>query len=356
MSPEDRPVSIVSDQEPRVSDRKWEIRDLPWATWRLGRKAVFAAIPPRAHVEMAAMRGWALSRVSKVPDPVQRNIESTFGDESSPSKIQRIGRRFSAFKRQYYLTRILPCLTRFEDASKWHVEGLEHLDEALALDRGAILVSAHLGHVKLIPPILRGRGYAISEVVAGSYDSPARRRERERQDRRASRFRSYIHQRTRIRADLRKPEDIPATLDVRPILDALSRNSAVLILGDGLRSAEFVRMSLLGKTYPYPVGFLKIGMMTGAPLLPTFAVDGERGSRIRIEIHPALEVDPSADITTNLATFANLLDRQLRKTPHLWHRWDEENCFERALEWAARDLRTRHVSSGRLVVGEGEET
>lgn len=44
-------------------------------------------------------------------------------------------------------------------------EGLELLDRALSLGRGAIAVTAHWGAVELIPPVLALRGYPISIVM-----------------------------------------------------------------------------------------------------------------------------------------------------------------------------------------------
>lgn len=45
------------------------------------------------------------------------------------------------------------------------VQGLENLDQALALGKGAIAVTTHWGAVELIPPVLEQRGYPISVVL-----------------------------------------------------------------------------------------------------------------------------------------------------------------------------------------------
>ena len=51
----------------------------------------------------------------------------------------------------------------------YHVEGENHVKEALAAGRGAILLSSHsYGISRLIPPILSARGYRISRV--GGWD------------------------------------------------------------------------------------------------------------------------------------------------------------------------------------------
>jgi lauroyl/myristoyl acyltransferase len=242
-----------------------------------------------------------------------------------------------------YLSQILPLLPGFHDPRRWFVEGLEHLDVARARNRGAILTTAHLGYPRLIPPILHAHGYDVAQV---SVKGPAHlwnRLEQEEMLAKGSNLRRWIHARTRVVIPKqRNPRDIVVNLDVRPILDALSRNQAVMIAGDGMRAVDFARLSLLGRIYPFPTGFMKIAMLTKSDILPVFAIDGNRRSQIRVEIHPPLAIDPLGDIVTNLQLFADILDRQIKRTPHLWYRWNLENLFDKTLEWSESEIRHRY--------------
>jgi hypothetical protein len=134
--------------------------------------------------------------------------------------------------------------------------------------------------------------------------------------------------------DPRELQDIRADIDIRPILSALSRNQPVIVLGDGLRSSEYVRLPLLGKTYPFPVGFMKIASLTGAPILPAFAVETSPEFRLQIEIQPPLSIEPSLCVAANMEKFSAALDERLRLTPHQWHRWSTVNVFDNANEWS----------------------
>ena len=231
------------------------------------------------------------------------------------------------------------ALTRQLEVRKrwWTVNGREHLDSSLALGRGALLVSAHFGHVRLISTALRTYGYEPRLVrMMGVNWSERNQRWHEKLSSgnsfRRSLFKNLI-------ADPRELQDIRADIDIRPILSALSSNQPVIVLGDGLRSSEFVGLPLLGKTYPFPVGFMKIARLTKAPVLPAFAVEAGPTFGVHVEIQPPLPIDPSLGVAANMEKFSASLDERLRLTPHQWHRWSTVNVFENADEWSRSDAR-----------------
>ena len=317
-------------------------RDIPWAAGRITRKAIFSALPIRAHVEIALLRGRIPSVFRGVPDHVRDNIQAILGDSYTPAGIDRVARRHFQFIKRAYLVEILPLLSGFQDPGKWPVSGLEHLDGALAQTRGAILTTGHFGYPRLIGPILEAHGYQVRQVVAEGTDRSTKKRRHEEWIANGSGLRRWLDERTRVAIERVGPRDIVAGLDVRPIFDALARNQAVMIVGDGMRAVEFARLSFLGRTYPFPTGFMKIAMLTKAPVLPTFVVDGNRSNRIRLEIHPPLPIDPEGDVLENLQLFVDVLDAQVRHTPYLWNRWNVKNVFETALQWSESEVRGRH--------------
>ena len=84
---------------------------------------------------------------------------------------------------------------------------------------------------------------------------------------------------------------------------------------------------------------MKIAMISGAPVLPAFALDGQRGRACAIQILPPLQVDPNVSVKDNVERFAHVLDLQLQSRPHLWHRWGIGNVFEKVIEWSECDSR-----------------
>jgi lauroyl/myristoyl acyltransferase len=307
------------------------VKDLPWAAWRVLRKAIFMVFGLRTHQEIAVLRGWVHGRIMKVPDPVRNNIESTLG--SVPGlDVERVVRRTQEFHKTSLLMYVMPRLRGFDERRRWHVDGLENLDTALESKRGVLLLTAHLGYGRLIGPVLRIYGYDVLLVAAKLLHAM----ERERTTRwlkSGSRFRRYVHERTRVVAEILEPDDLEANLDVRPIFDALAHNRPVLIAGDGQRSIQFESISILGRAYRFSTGFMRIAMRAGCPVLPVFGLEGRRGQRVRIEIQPPLPIDPTASVATNLSLFAGVLEEQLYRTPHLWGKWQNEDLFATPDEW-----------------------
>jgi lauroyl/myristoyl acyltransferase len=134
--------------------RPWvEVKDLPWAAWRLLRKSIFTVFGLRTHQEIAVLRGWIHGRILKVPNHVRNNIESTLGGVRDLD-VERVVRQAHEFHRTSLLMYVMPRLRGFDERRRWHVDGLENLDTALESKRGVLLLTAHLGYGNLIGPVL----------------------------------------------------------------------------------------------------------------------------------------------------------------------------------------------------------
>jgi len=297
-----------------------EARDVPWAAARLARTAWDRA--------RSGSYGGADEASGKALDVARRNIESTLGGEAGfPDVASIVGRH-----RDYARLRLpVPGSRGFGGRDRWPVAGREHLDAALAEGRGAVLATAHLGWWLLVAPILRLHGVPVVQTGGPYFEK--RRQARADRARRQSRFRRFVDRRTRSEGHL-GPEDLAITLDVRPLLAALSRNRPILIAGDGKRSLEFASFPLLGRPYALPTGFVKIAIAARCPVVPVFALEGGTPGTIRVEIRPPLAIDASAPVAENLALYARVLDAQLRATPHLWSRWVAPDPFEERRAWA----------------------
>lgn len=323
-------------------------REVGWVFKQVARMVFVRALSFDMHLRIAAMRGWLICALRKVPKDVVDNIQAAF-PEREPTEINRIARGFCEYARRVYLWRVLPSLPGSNAPEKWPVVGLAHLDAALSRKRGVILVTAHFGYGHIIPIALAAHGYAVARVLA----ELERVEERERVEewlRRGGWLRRRFYARTRVLADPLRPEDMVANLDVRPIFDRLSRNGIVMTTGDGLRSSHFTNLPLLGNVYPFPSGLMKIAMLTEASILPTFAVQDGRAGRIQVEIHPALAIDPRSDVRDNLRLLAEVIEEQLRERPHLWYRWMVPNWFQVALEWSKSGRESRYKSQLREVL------
>jgi lauroyl/myristoyl acyltransferase len=297
----------------------------------VGMKAL-AVVPISVLLRLATLRGTLDSLFSpkraRVAAALERNLEQTpMADEPG-----RVARRYFQFRRRERLTRLWPLIRGFAGAERVEVEGLRHLDEAFAGGQGAILVTARYGYARLIKPILRLHGRSVLLVGA-----PRTKEIWPGIPRSGTRLGRFVYSRI-----LRLPKrshwrdtlgtDLPATMNVRPHLASLARNKALIIVADGRNAQKLRPVSVLGKDVNFAPGPLSMARATGAPALPTFAIDDLEGtSRLgfRIVIHPPLELqvtaDANADLEVNLGRFAAVYAEQLRAQPHL----SREMCGKR---------------------------
>lgn len=298
------------------------VMDLIWAVGRIMQMEVrklYSTIPLRPQLRIVDSWGWIRRRMKINPRRVGEWVSGVMGDYHADSEIQVIIERQLEFLSRSSLVRLLSWRNSFEKPDKWTVEGLEHLEGAIAKKRGAILVTAHLGHPRLIGPVLRSYGYRIRQVVAASSDY----------SRREGRLNSWVASGGKCRrmllgpllGNLTRQDHIVAGLDVRPIFQALHNNELVSLAGDGGIATEFVRVPLLGRSYPFPSGYVKIAMMTGAPLVPVFMIEKARAVKLALEIHPELPIDPVGEVIDNIGLFAKVVEEQLERHPHQWYRW-----------------------------------
>ena len=289
------------------------------------RIAVLRAIPISLYWHAARIRGRLLETAARAPKEIREALARFYGETLSSSEVSAIASRSVGFQaRLKPLKYILPRLCRPGTHGRWRVVGSESIDKALESGRGAILLTGHFGYSKLITPILRSMGYPATTVVAKSIASIERE---ERIDRWLSLGKLRKNLLQPLLVDSFERECIAAQLDVRPILHALSSNKLVLLAGDGLKAAEFAQLPFLGGTYPFAKGHMKIALMTGATVLPAFALEGDQDSWVVVRIGAPLALDPNESVEANLASFAKLLDEQVRSRPHLWYRWRKDSTL-----------------------------
>jgi lauroyl/myristoyl acyltransferase len=308
--------------------------DFRWIIGQVSKMLTSRMIPLNLRLAYANSRGNIRIRSHDAFVNAMHNIRDAFPEMDEDLATQLAQEHF-AFRRRLELH---SSISRGVRAKRkwWALEGREQLDQSLAHGKGVVLVSAHFGHVRLIVPALQAHGYRTRLVrLIG-----------EEQDQRLQRWKKRYDRATRLQRILLRnfvidPSElcqISAGLDIRPIISALSSNEVVIILGDGFRSSEFMTGSILGMPYPFPLGYMKIAVLTGASVLPVFATETKPRFGLHIKIYPALPVS-SSSTAHNVNLFAKLLDEELRLRPHLWYRWSTRNVFRNALKWAKHPYR-----------------
>jgi Kdo2-lipid IVA lauroyltransferase/acyltransferase len=199
----------------------------------------------------------------------------------------------------------------FETAMSWwssnarirrlaRLEGAEHLQTALALGKGAILLSAHFTTLEIgacvlcahLPTNIMYR--PTSNLVLEAFLM----RNRGRKARRAI------------------PRD-----DVRTLVTALRANEPVWYAPDqSYRKKGAQLVPLFNIPAATNTATSRLAKMTGAAVLPYFPERLPNGAGYRMIIHPMLENFPTDDPIADATRFNHLIEAQIRRVPeqYLW--------------------------------------
>jgi lauroyl/myristoyl acyltransferase len=207
----------------------------------------------------------------------------------------------------------------------WHpqivLDGEEHLTAALARGKGAVLWIApfvfYSGSTKIA---LHAKGYAVSHLSSPLHGF--------------SGTRYGIAFLNRI---LCVPEDrlikervvfdrnAPSTA-MRRLMRALKAGEIVSIAAASTEGLETIEAPFFGGVIPVAVGAPRLAGLTGAPLLPVFAVREPDGTfRITIEAPIALDPKQSSDRRCVAAAieYFRRLETWVRRYPEQWRGWSK---------------------------------
>ncbi len=199
------------------------------------------------------------------------------------------------------------------------IEGLEHLDRAIASGRGVLVMLPHMGPAQLPLHVLGLMGYPMHQVGGGEVLglSPT------------GRWAAGV----RASLEAHMPVEI---LDgkgyMRPILRRLAGGGVVMTTCDGTGGgrelgSRTVR-TVCGKPMNLPLGPLYLALRGHAALLTLYTVHrpGKTGPRHVTRIGPELELErgPSLREAMELGAghVADFLTRVLTRHPGDWHFWD----------------------------------
>jgi lauroyl/myristoyl acyltransferase len=243
--------------------------------------------------------GWLLARRQR--KHVTANVTRVLGHSIPHSlfdgpRTQHIVRRvFCNCIRNYLDLLALPVVTRQEIVANLDVKGVENLEAALALGRGVVLFSAHLGPFEYLPVWFFARGYRMVIPVEKLRDERM--------------LQLMVDLRRRNGADF-VPVDGPKA--IRTMYDALSNNHLVLITADRAVAGESVVVDFFGAPARLPQGPVDLSLRSGAPLVGAFGWRSA-GGRMAAEF-TALTLALPADQRENPNVLQAALTRQLERT------------------------------------------
>lgn len=236
-----------------------------------------------------------------------KNLDVIMGDGVSQDEKKKIVKKL--WRRH---GRFLLDLFRFERMDRKQIggrvsefKGVEHIHKALEKGRGAVILTAHLGHWELGGILLDYLGFKVN-VVQHLYDSKEQNQ--------------LLDKNKEIRGIKIIPSGDPAGFAINSYR-ALKNNELVAIQGDRDLARVGAMVDFFGKPALFPKGPVLLATKTGAPLIPAFTLMGSDGLYHPVaepEIELAATGDAEADLRANIEKTANVIEKYVRKYPEQW--------------------------------------
>ena len=243
------------------------------------------------------------------------NIQVAFNTTLDPLIVLDIARRSlrNFFRANVEMATFLKASDE-EYRSKISVEGWEYLQAALAKQKGALVLSAHLGNFYLAGSRLAVEGLPTHVLV----NQP-------RDDRVAQLMDDY-----RLQVRQRTIHARPRRQALRELSRVLRNNQIAVIIADEYRGSTGIAVPLFGRTVRARRGPVTLALRTGAPVVPACVVR-QPDNTLKLQIEPELELDRSGrgqrQIRENTIRLTQWLERTVRQYPDQWNwmniRWWE---------------------------------
>jgi Kdo2-lipid IVA lauroyltransferase/acyltransferase len=261
-------------------------------------------LPRGALLALGAASGACAGRIDRRHTRIAReNLARAYGDALPVDERERILRRcWRHFGRIGLDALYFPRLDRDDLGGVLAVEGAEHLRQAMAEGRGALVFSAHYGHWE-------AGAYAMGlldipfAVIVRPLDNPLL-------DRRLIALRGGTGN-----------DVIPKRRAVRETMRALASGRAVAILIDQDARDDGVFVPFFGRPASTTPTLALLALRTGAPIVPVFARVAADG-RIGVHVQPAVDVRPTgdrdADVLRVTADCTAVVETWVRRDPEQW--------------------------------------
>ncbi len=272
-----------------------------WLIWiALGILRLIIVLPYRWQLPIGRAIGRLGMRV--IPSRRQiaeRNIDLCFTELSKDERVGLLRRHFESLGIAlvegalcwWASDRMLEPLVR--------IEGLEHIEAALARGKGAIMLTGHFAALDL-----GGRILTMRVPVSPMYRP----------------HRNPLFDEIVRRGRARHSQPIPKT-DVRGILRALKDNNAIWYAPDqSHRRRHSANVPFFGVDAPTNTATSTFARASGAPVVPFFPERLPGGQGYLLNIRPPLEDFPGEDPGEDAQRINALLEEEIRRMPeqYLW--------------------------------------
>ncbi|MCG2711780.1 MAG: mitochondrial fission ELM1 family protein [Candidatus Omnitrophica bacterium] len=182
------------------------------------------------------------------------------------------------------------------------VRNIERVKKALAEKKGIVFLSAHYGNWELCASISAHYGYKMHALAR--VQKPY--------------LLNYLLNHSR---EVRGTKVIQKGMQLREIVKNLKQNGIVGMIGDQSGRAGQL-LDLFGRPVFIAEGAFRIAGKTGSPILPAFNLRHGKGFNHELVIEEPIQIREGEDIEEfvkrGAAKYSEVLERHIRKKPHLW--------------------------------------
>jgi KDO2-lipid IV(A) lauroyltransferase len=267
---------------------------------------------PRASAWGARAARLVYHGISKNRKRAFENLNRVFGDEKTPDQIEEIVKTcFENFVRSGFELVPYTYLSPEGKREYVHIVGKEKLDEALALGRGVISLSAHLGNFLIMMGRLAADGYHVDLVVKGAKTQSIE--ERLQSLRKELGYDSiYVTPKVQL---------------VKASLKSLKNNHVLVLHGDQRQRDGGIDVTFFGMPATAAAGPITLALSTGAPVVPMFMVRNQDGITHTLFIDDPLEIAGTGfkkeDIKIHVQKYTDVIQSYVERYPAQWT-WDHK--------------------------------
>jgi len=272
----------------------------------LGKFATFiASVPHKRIASMGRVLGILMYSIDvRHRRIVRRNLKFVYPEWSA----ERVKKKSKLVFQNLSITILeicqMICLSSDDITNKVKIRGEEHLLNAMHNNKGAILISAHLGNWEIVPlfwPLY--------------FNTPITGVARQIQNKTINRWINGLRTRFGTRViykDIALPE-MTRTLRQGKIL--------AILIDQGTKSSLGVKIRFFNKFVTATPAAALLAMRCKCPVLPVFCTRNDNGA-FTISLEPPLVLkrtgDLGADLRTNTQIMTDVIEKMVRKYPEQW--------------------------------------
>ncbi len=271
-------------------------------------------VPERAFVYCARKAAALYVAVSRrYRHRIAKNLRIAFGPSYPAKSVRAFTRELGSHLGTSVAEMFLSATPGRADLLKRiHIRGKEHLEQALAMGKGVIAVSGHIGNFTLMSMKMVEEGYPFIMLVKESKYETVAKVLRKIQEQQGGRF---IYMR-------------PWKEALRNILASLRRNEIICLLADEKKRRTGIDVDFFGQPAATALGPAVLSLRTGAPVVPVFILrNGDRSHVIHIE--PPFDHRVTGDLREDeralTAAYTKVIEQYVRTYPEQWswinNRW-----------------------------------